>query len=93
MCVCTYIYQQVVELLEYNEAGENTEELRRLLQLWDSRLPRKTQLGDVESWDAILMSRLTVLTIPNEKDTESKRDRESARAIFMSRLTVLTIVN
>jgi hypothetical protein len=55
----------VVELLEYNEAGENTEELRRLLQLWDSRLPRKTQLGDVESWDAILMSRLTVLTIVN----------------------------
>jgi hypothetical protein len=83
----------VVELLEYNEAAENTEQLRRLLQLWDSRLPRKAQLGDVESWDAILMSRLTVLTIANEKDREIKRDRERARAILMSRLTVLTIVN
>ena len=54
--------------------------MRRLLQQWDSRLPRKAQLGDVESWDAILMSRLTVLTIANEKDRESKR--ESARARF-----------
>ena len=64
----------MVEFFEYNEAGENTEDLRRLLQLWDSRLPRKTQLGDVESWDAILMSRLTVLTILNLGD----RERDSA---------------
>ncbi len=77
MCVYTYVYQQLVELLEYNEAGENTEQLRRLLQQWDSRLPRKAQLGDVESWDAILMSRLTVLTTPNQRDAES--ERESAR--------------
>jgi hypothetical protein len=82
---------KVVELLEYNEAGENSAQLRRLLQLWGSRLPRKAQLaqmGDVESWDDILMSRLTVLTITNVE-----RERELAHSILMSRLTVLTIPN
>jgi hypothetical protein len=34
---------------------------RQLMRLWGSRLPRKAQLGDVESWDAILVSRLTLL--------------------------------
>lgn len=29
--------------------------------LWGSRLPCKAQLGDVESWDAILVSRLALL--------------------------------
>ena len=53
--------QKVVELLEFNEAGDDLEKLQQLMKLWGSRLPRKSQLGDIESWDSILVSRLTLL--------------------------------
>ena len=53
--------QKVVELSEYNEASESVDKWRQLIQLWGTRLPSKAQLGDVESWDAILVSRLMLL--------------------------------
>ena len=53
--------QKVVELSEYNEASESVDKRRQLIRLWGTRLPSKAQLGDVESWDAILVSRLMLL--------------------------------
>ena len=53
--------QKVVELSEYNEASESVDKWRQLIRLWGTRLPSKAQLGDVESWDAILVSRLMLL--------------------------------
>ena len=53
--------QKVVELSEYNEASDGVDKKRQLIRLWGTRLPSKAQLGDIESWDAILVSRLVLL--------------------------------
>ena len=54
------VLQNIVQILEYNEMGIDGKS-RQLMTLWGSRLPRKGQMGDAESWDAILVSRMVML--------------------------------
>jgi len=76
--------QKMVELQEYSEAGEDVEKLRKLMKLWSGRLPRKTQSGDVESWDSILVSRLTLLRrVGCDKTLEDEADK-TLRATYLS---------
>ena len=67
--------QKVVELLEYIETGDDLEKQRRLMRYWESRLPRKAQMGDVESWDTILLSRLALL----QRISSDERLRDDAQ--------------
>jgi len=74
----------MVELQEYSDAGEDEEKLKRLINVWGSRLPRKAQLGDVDSWDSILVSRLTLLQRAGcEKVLEDEADK-TLRATYLS---------
>ena len=54
------VLQNIVQILEYNEMSIDGKS-RQLMTLWGSRLPRKGQMGDAESWDAILISRMVML--------------------------------
>jgi len=76
--------QKVVELLEFNEAGDQVEKQLELVRLWGSRVPRKSQLGDVESWDAILMSRLTLLRAMSIDPRVSEAAVETLRTTYLA---------
>jgi len=76
--------QKMVELQEYSEAGEDVEKLRKLMKLWGSRLPHKAQLDDVESWDSILVSRLTLLRRVGCDQTLEKEADKILHATYLS---------
>ena len=76
--------QKVVELSEYNEASDGVDKKRQLIRLWGTRLPSKAQLGDIESWDAILVSRLTLLRAMSVDPRVSEEAVETLRTTYLA---------